>query len=141
MLICVNVCSFCIPQYDMWHHHSVCAGPNSPAPGAMASIEDFVKLGAEPMKFILGMPWYGYIYACNDSLAYPSKFKPCDDPGLGPQHCLVGTLDHQNEQSSTAVNWWQMDYLLNGTPLSTTGHERSINWFNPLTFDWLAMSM
>lgn len=64
------------------------------------------------------MPWYGYIYHCNESLVFPSKFTPCNDDALGgnsaAQHCLVGTLQHENELSSTAVNWWQVNDMLTG---------------------------
>ena len=67
------------------------------------------------------MPWYGYMYHCNSSLAFPSTFTPCNDAALGAgpsaaQHCLVGTLQHENEEASTAVNWWQMHDLLTGSP-------------------------
>lgn len=66
-----------------------------------------------------GMPWYGYMYHCNTTLAFPSKFQPCNDAALGgtspTSHCLVGTLQRENEQASTAVNWWQMHDLLNGS--------------------------
>ena len=42
-----------VMSYDMWHHHTVCAGPNSPLPEVMASIGAFVKMGAVPHKLIL----------------------------------------------------------------------------------------
>ena len=30
-----------IMSYDMWHHHQVCAGPNSPLPALSAGIHSF----------------------------------------------------------------------------------------------------
>lgn len=42
-----------IMAYDMWHHHTVCAGPNSPLPDVMASVAAFIDLGAAAHKLIL----------------------------------------------------------------------------------------
>ena len=41
----------------MWHHHQVCAGPNSPVPALKASIKSYIQKGANPGKLILGVPW------------------------------------------------------------------------------------
>ena len=43
--------------YDMWHHHTVCAGPNSPLPTVISTIKTIIKLGASAEKMILGLPW------------------------------------------------------------------------------------
>ena len=47
----------CVDQYDMWHHHQVCAGPNSPVPALKASLKSYIDKGAAPEKLILGLPW------------------------------------------------------------------------------------
>ena len=49
----------------MWHHHQVCAGPNSPlnqslgTDGLNQSLQSYLDLGAAPEKLIVGIPWYG----------------------------------------------------------------------------------
>jgi hypothetical protein len=50
-------CVVPLMQYDMWHHHQVCAGPNSPVPAMKASIESYIEKGATPGKLILGVSW------------------------------------------------------------------------------------
>lgn len=42
-----------VMAYDMWHHHTVCAGPNSPLPGVIESIDAFVRSGVQSQKLIL----------------------------------------------------------------------------------------
>jgi hypothetical protein len=78
--------------YDDWHHHEVCAGPNSPLPAVLGYLDSFISHGADRAKLVAGFPWYGYEYRCNTSLQVPSPFKSCDDPGLGTPACVVGTL-------------------------------------------------
>jgi spore germination protein YaaH len=46
-----------IMSYDMWHHHQVCAGPNSPLPALKASLTSFIDKGAASDKLIMGLPW------------------------------------------------------------------------------------
>jgi hypothetical protein len=77
----------------MWHHHQVCAGPNSALPAVNSSIQSYLALGAKPEKLILGLPGYGYEYRCNDSFPSPSTFAPC-----ASSTCIVGDLKHYSTE-------------------------------------------
>merc|ERR1711871_1208649 len=89
-----------IMAYDMWHHHQVCAGPNSPLPDVNASIQSFLELGTAADKLILGIPFYGVEYRCNDSFATPSTFAPC-----ATSTCIVGDLQHYSSQYYGTGAW------------------------------------
>ena len=85
--------------YDMWHQHQVCAGPNSPLSSVNASIQSYIDidmylaLGARPEKLIMGLPFYGYEYRCNDSFASPSTFAP-----YVTSACVVGDVKHYSTE-------------------------------------------
>lgn len=84
----------------MWHHHQVCAGPNSPLPDVNGSIQSYLALGAPSDKLILGIPFYGYEYRCNDSFSMPSSFAPC-----ATSTCVVGDLQHYNNEHYGTGAW------------------------------------
>jgi hypothetical protein len=84
----------------MWHHHQVCAGPNSALPAVNSSIQSYLALGAKPEKLILGLPGYGYEYRCNDSFPSPSTFAPC-----ASSTCIVGDLKHYSTEHYGVGAW------------------------------------
>ena len=46
---------FCSLQ-GMWHHHQICAGPNSPLAALNDSLQSFLNLGAPREKLIVSTP-------------------------------------------------------------------------------------
>ena len=125
--------------YDMWHHHSVCAGPNAPLPAVKSAVETILQHGAPADKLILGLPWvgepvarvsrskptyasvsaaqYGYEYRCNSSIHTPTT--SCSVPGLGTPSCLTGTLQAQSELR-LSVGWWAVDDLMRNSSAGCT---------------------
>ena len=108
----------------MWHHHQVCAGPNSPLPDVNASIQSFLELGTAADKLILGIPFYGYEYRCNDSFATPSTFAPC-----ATSTCVVGDLQHySSEHYGTGA--WSIERFQDNTSTGCVKHW-SNEWSSP----------
>ena len=124
--------------YDMWHHHSVCAGPNAPLPAVESAVETILQHGAPADKLILGLPWvsslpvspeqsrahasvsaaqYGYEYRCNSSIHTATT--SCSVPGLGTPSCLTGTLQAQSELR-LSVGWWAVDDLMRNSSAGCT---------------------
>jgi hypothetical protein len=79
-------------QYDMWHHHQVCAGPNSPVPALKASITSYIQKGANPGKLILGVPWCAVylVHACLRA-CLPAGLAACL-PACLPPACMLSYL-------------------------------------------------
>lgn len=42
------------------------ASANAPLPGTMRGVQRYLDLGVSPSQLILGVPWYGYRYVCED---------------------------------------------------------------------------
>ncbi len=95
-----------IMGYDMNHHHVLCADANSPLDVLRGNVQSYIDLGAPPEKLILGIPWYGYMKRCNDSLPTPSPFMQC-----AGATCLVGNAEHYDE-SDYAMGVWAVEELL-----------------------------
>ena len=98
-----------IMGYDMNHHHDICADANSPLDVLRGNVQSYIDLGAEPSKLILGIPWYGYMKRCNDSITKPSTFMQCAEAT-----CLVGDADHY-DYSDYAMGVWAVEELLANT--------------------------
>ena len=90
----------------MNHHHTLCADANSPLDVLSGNVESYISLGAPSEKLILGIPWYGYMKRCNDSLPTPSPFRQC-----AHATCLVGDAEHYDE-SDYAMGVWAVEELL-----------------------------
>ena len=43
------------------------ASANSPLPGLLMSLEQFKKAGVPADRVVMGLPWYGYDYSCDDN--------------------------------------------------------------------------
>ena len=98
-----------IMGYDMNHHHLLCADANSPLDVLRGNVQSYIDLGAEPSKLILGIPWYGYMKRCNDSIPKPSSFPQCADTT-----CLVGDAENY-DHSDYAMGVWAVEELLANT--------------------------
>ncbi|XP_078515398.1 di-N-acetylchitobiase-like [Lissotriton helveticus] len=60
-----NACDYLfVMSYDMWYSVGV-AGANSPYKEALAGYEDYINLGIDQKKLVMGVPWYGYDYVCH----------------------------------------------------------------------------
>ena len=62
----------------------------------------------EALGLILGIPWYGCMKRCNDSLATPSPFPQC-----AHATCLVGDAEHYDESHYTMGVWAVEEQLAN----------------------------
>jgi len=51
-------------QSQMWQPGDCIARPNSPIVQTFDGVRKYLRLGVQPSKIILGVPWYGYIYPC-----------------------------------------------------------------------------
>jgi di-N-acetylchitobiase len=91
---------------------SCIAGPNAPLPGMIRGIERYFDLGIEPQQLVLGVPWYGYRYACLPGTALdaeycPIKFAPfrgvnCSDAAGGQQgYASVMKVLHSSDVEAT----------------------------------------
>ena len=40
------------------------ASANCPLPQNVKGITDYIGMGVEPHKLVMGVPWYGYSYGC-----------------------------------------------------------------------------
>jgi Di-N-acetylchitobiase len=59
---------FYVMDYDtrsqVFENDACLAGANAPWPGMIQGMEQWLNLGIDAKKFILGVPWYGYQYTC-----------------------------------------------------------------------------
>jgi di-N-acetylchitobiase len=59
------------------HRGPVTAGPNAPLPGIMAGLAQYKAAGVGAGRLVVGLPWYGYDYSCdNDTLRAPCAVRP-----------------------------------------------------------------
>ena len=91
----------------MNHHHTLCADANSPLDVLRGNVESYLQLGAAPEKMILGVPFYGYMKRCNDSIPQPSTFSQC-----AGATCLVGDAEHYDEAGPYGLGVWAIERLL-----------------------------
>ena len=78
--------------YDVWHHNTD-AGPNAPVPAVHAALTTFLDLWGTPAeKLVLGIPWYGYTYQCQEPVPSPLPSNPIFDPNGLPSrpNCSAG---------------------------------------------------
>ncbi|KAJ8793491.1 hypothetical protein J1605_019325 [Eschrichtius robustus] len=58
------------------------AGANSPYTKTLTGYDDYIKIGINPKKLVMGIPWYGYDYTCQNLSANhvctTAKY-PCKD--------------------------------------------------------------
>ena len=51
-------------QSQMWQRERCRARPNSPLIKTFSGVRKYLQLGVESEKLVLGVPWYGYRYPC-----------------------------------------------------------------------------
>jgi di-N-acetylchitobiase len=54
------------------------ASANAPASLCMKGVDDYMQIGVDSRKIILGIPWYGYRYECIDPAFDPESSKTCE---------------------------------------------------------------
>ncbi|XP_049571990.1 di-N-acetylchitobiase [Orcinus orca] len=58
------------------------AGANSPYTKTLTGYDDYIKIGINPKKLVMGIPWYGYDYTCQNlsvnHVCTTAKY-PCKD--------------------------------------------------------------
>jgi di-N-acetylchitobiase len=54
------------------------AGANAPLSGMINGMNEWLNLGIEPSKLILGVPWYGYRYECLPGTKLDAVYCPID---------------------------------------------------------------
>eukprot|EP01061_Rhynchopus_euleeides_P038226 TRINITY_DN6566_c0_g1_i1.p1 TRINITY_DN6566_c0_g1~~TRINITY_DN6566_c0_g1_i1.p1 ORF type:complete len:430 (+),score=150.24 TRINITY_DN6566_c0_g1_i1:103-1290(+) len=50
------------------------AAPNAALPLVERGVQEYIALGVDPQKIILGLPWYGYDYPCLEGTAEDAEF-------------------------------------------------------------------
>ena len=53
-------------QSQMWQRERCRARPNSPLIKTFSGVRKYLHLGVESQKLVLGVPWYGYRYPCQE---------------------------------------------------------------------------
>jgi len=56
-------------QSQMWQNERCQARPNSPIMKTFSGVRKFLQLGIQAHKLVLGVPWYGYRYPCEELIA------------------------------------------------------------------------
>ena len=92
------------------------ADANSPLPGLKISLAQYVANGIAPDKIVLGLPWYGYDYTCDDVTLWQRN--GTDVPPGSPCKPLGGT---RGAGAWQAPYWEQMDILHSNMTRVTTG--------------------
>ncbi|XP_069497820.1 di-N-acetylchitobiase-like isoform X2 [Ambystoma mexicanum] len=106
-----KACDFLfVMSYDMRYIIGL-AGANSPYEQALAGYEAYIKLGINPEKLLMGVPWYGYDYICRNlheprvcTLKHTRPYKS----KVGDQVCYC-TLMKQVNGSLTGRLWDDKD--------------------------------
>jgi len=107
--------------------HGPCvAGPNSAFGTTFSGIDEYIALGIEPKKLVLGLPWYGYNYPCTafeDNVCklkkVPFRGVSCSD-AAGRQYCYsvitssflplaIGGRQYDKESFSPFFNYKDSD--------------------------------
>ncbi|TKC45840.1 hypothetical protein EI555_000951, partial [Monodon monoceros] len=82
------------------------AGANSPYTKTLTGYDDYIKIGINPKKLVMGIPWYGYDYTCQNLSANhvctTAKY-PCKDA----VYCQVAyQMIMKQVNSSTSGRLW-----------------------------------
>uniref|UniRef100_A0A2K5CQH7 Di-N-acetylchitobiase n=1 Tax=Aotus nancymaae TaxID=37293 RepID=A0A2K5CQH7_AOTNA len=99
-------------QSQIW---SECiAGANAPYNQTLTGYNDYIKMGMNPKKLVMGVPWYGYDYTClnlsEDHVCtiakVPFRGAPCSDAAGRQVPCK---LIMKQINSSISGNQWDQD--------------------------------
>ncbi|XP_012859277.2 di-N-acetylchitobiase [Echinops telfairi] len=99
-------------QSQVW---SECiAAANAPYNQTLSGYDDYIKMGIDPKKIVMGVPWYGYDYPClklseDDKCSIakvPFRGAPCSD-AVGRQVPYKVIMKQVN--SSVSGNQWNED--------------------------------
>ena len=93
------------------------ASANAPLPGMIRGISRYFDLGIEARKLVLGVPWYGYRYLCQEGTDEKAVFCPIDFVPFRDVNC-----------SDAAGQEWDLQRILNdAVPNATTPMRRDAN--------------
>ncbi|XP_053247881.1 di-N-acetylchitobiase-like isoform X1 [Podarcis raffonei] len=110
-----NSCDFVfVMSYDeqsqMWSHCIL--GANAPYNQTLAGYDNYIRIGINPKKLVMGVPWYGYDYTCRGlskdhvcSVAkIPFRGAPCSDPA-GHQVPYKAVMKQIVPRSLSGILW------------------------------------
>ncbi|XP_039714985.1 di-N-acetylchitobiase-like [Pteropus medius] len=109
-----NACDFVfVMSYD---EHSLIwadciAGSNAPYVDTLAAYDDYIKMGINPKKLVMGVPWYGYDYTCltlsEADVCTTAKVSYKKGPCLGAKSHQVTykTIMKQVNNSISGIRW------------------------------------
>ena len=112
------------------------AAPNAALPLVEQGVQQYLSLGIDPQKLILGLPWYGYDYPCLNGTATDADF------------CRIPFAPFRGVNCSDAAGreikfWMFMDILNNNA--TTTGRQWASDvgtpWFNYVAEDGIVHQM
>ena len=99
------------------------ADANSPLPGLAISLKQYQTHGIAASKIVMGLPWYGYDYTCDDSGKVAIPGSPCKVAGGSVRRSGV----------AVQVPYWKQLRLLRSN-LSTTAllfnNTVATSWFD-----------
>nr|XP_020746956.1 di-N-acetylchitobiase [Odocoileus virginianus texanus] len=82
------------------------AGANSPYIQTLTGYDEFIKIGINPKKLVMGIPWYGYDYTCQnlslDHVCTTAKY-PCSE---AVHHQVAYQTIMKQVNSSTSGRLW-----------------------------------
>ena len=121
------------------------ADANSPLPGLKISLAQYVANGIAPDKIVLGLPWYGYDYTCDDVTLWqrngtdvapgsPCKplggtrgagarqapYAPRNTPAVAVDLVTFSSRAHDQTRVGASRYWEQMDILHSNMTRVTT---------------------
>jgi Di-N-acetylchitobiase len=81
--------------------------------GMIQGMEQWLSLGIDPKKFILGVPWYGYQYACLEGTLPDALFCPIQQVPFRGVNC--------SDAAGKQVDYWKALEILRKTNATLTG--------------------
>ncbi|XP_048457520.1 di-N-acetylchitobiase-like [Rhincodon typus] len=103
-------------QHEMWD--DCFAKANAPYDETLSGLSYYIKLGVDPKKLVLGLPWYGYDYPCEHFY----------EPG----RCKLKTFPLEVAScSSRIVNQVEYKEIMQMLPRSITGRYWDDNYKSP----------
>ncbi|ELK06296.1 di-N-acetylchitobiase [Pteropus alecto] len=135
-----NACDFVfVMSYDA---HSLIwadciAGSNAPYVDTLAAYDDYIKMGINPKKLVMGVPWYGYDYTCLTlseadvctTAKVPYKKGPC--LGAKSHQVTYKTIMKQVNNSISGIRWNKDQQAPYYNYKDSAGHFHQVWYDNP----------
>jgi len=108
------------------------ASANSPLGKTIRGIQEFINLGIDRKKLILGIPWYGYNYPCN--MEHMDSITSTYCPLFFDEFRGVNCSDAAGQQYTYAYIMNLIEQKINITQITFNNYLKSY-YFNHLTLD------